>query len=162
MDDKTFAKAMRARPPNTVIIMEDVDCLFDSRKHSDMFSTSVTFSGLLNVIDGVSQYKNLIMVFTTNHIEVLDDALKRRVDYFLKMEYMTKDQMNSIYNRFFPEQSDTFEEFFGEISHLKMTPNIIQKFFTRHLNDKIINYVNELSLFAQSELKISEINGLYS
>jgi len=39
----------------------------------------LTFSGLLNALDGLSAQGGRILVMTTNHIELLDDALIRYV-----------------------------------------------------------------------------------
>jgi mitochondrial chaperone BCS1 len=48
-------------------------------------ANGVTLSGLLNVLDGFYAPSNVLFVMTTNHIEVLDEALLRpgRIDYRL-------------------------------------------------------------------------------
>ena len=64
----------------------------------------------------------------------MDDALKRRVDHFVKFDYSTKSQIEEMYNRFFPDD-DNFEKFWEDTKYLKVTPNILQKLFVRHLDD---------------------------
>jgi chaperone BCS1 len=75
--------------PNCFMLLEDVDAAFVSR---DLFDnaqhrayegmTRVTFSGLLNAIDGVTSTEERILFMTTNHIDRLDAALIRpgRID----------------------------------------------------------------------------------
>jgi chaperone BCS1 len=41
------------------------------------YQSHVTFSGLLNVLDGVASTEERILFMTTNHIERLDPALIR-------------------------------------------------------------------------------------
>jgi SpoVK/Ycf46/Vps4 family AAA+-type ATPase len=162
MDDKSLKHAITKRPENTILIFEDIDCLFESRKKSDEFSTKVTFSGLLNTFDGIVTNENLIVIFTTNHLEILDQALKRRIDYFLKFDYATKVQIKHMYSRFFPTQESHFEDFFENIKHVKITPNILQKFFTKHLYHNIYEYSHELTTFATGEIAVESLNQFYT
>lgn len=162
MDDKALKRAIAKRPKQTILVFEDIDCLFESRKHSDEYSTNVTFSGLLNTLDGIVTHENLIIIFTTNHLDVLDQALKRRVDYFLKFDYSTKTQIKNMYTRFYPEQLDSFDEFYDTMKHVKITPNIVQKFFTKHLYDKISDYAHELSSFATGEISVEAFGQIYT
>ena len=162
MDDKTLKRAISRRPKNTILVFEDIDCLFDSRKKSDEFSTQVTFSGLLNTFDGVVTHENLIVIFTTNHLEILDQALKRRVDYFLKFDYATKQQIKNMYTRFYPDQTHNFDKFYDVIKHVKITPNILQKFFTKHLYDNISDYSQELCTFATGEISVENLQNFYT
>lgn len=161
IDDKSLKRAISRRPKNSIIVFEDIDCLFESRKKSDEHSTKVTFSGLLNTFDGVVSHKNLIVIFTTNHLEILDQALKRRVDYFLKFDYATKAQIKNMYIRFYPEQINRFEEFYEVIKHVKLTPNILQKFFTKHLYDTIADYAHEMCNFATGEIAVESMENMY-
>ena len=68
----------------------------------------VTLSGLLNVLDGFYAPANVLFVMTTNHIEVLDEALLRpgRIDYRLYLGKATDRQKIELYRRFFPEASE--------------------------------------------------------
>ena len=57
-------------------MLEDVDAIFVERK-AQSEKGGVTFSGLLNAIDGVASQEGRIFIMTTNHIEKLDPALIR-------------------------------------------------------------------------------------
>ena len=67
--------------------MEDVDCAFPTREEQEKeektkhnyYRGKVTFSGLLNAIDGILAQEGRILVMTTNHLEKLDPALIRCV-----------------------------------------------------------------------------------
>jgi chaperone BCS1 len=71
-------------------------------------ANGVTLSGLLNVLDGFYAPANVLFVMTTNHIEVLDEALLRpgRIDYRLYLGNATDRQKMELYRRFFPEASE--------------------------------------------------------
>ena len=162
IDDRLLKRAITKRPKNTILIFEDIDCLFESRKQSDTCVSNVTFSGLLNTFDGVVSHDNLIIIFTTNHMEILDHALKRRIDYFLKFDYASKAQIKAMYMRFYPSQEDNFEKFYEDIKHVKITPNILQKFFTKHLYDDISKYTYELCNFANGEIAVETLQNFYT
>lgn len=55
----------------------------------------VTFSGLLNAIDGVASQEGRLVFFTTNHENRLSKALVRpgRVDVAVKIDLATRDQV---------------------------------------------------------------------
>lgn len=65
---------------NGIIILEDIDCLTPTNR--DDTSKNITFSGLLNALDGVVSADGVITFITTNYKEKLDDALIRagRID----------------------------------------------------------------------------------
>ena len=66
--------------------------------------TGVTFSGLLNAVDGVASQEGRLLFLTTNHIERLDPALIRpgRCDVHVKFDYATHDQIQRMFTAFFP------------------------------------------------------------
>src|SRR5690606_24910024 len=81
---------------NSVVVFEDIDCLFKKRKVSDdknddsiksMFDSdsdnNISFSGFLNALDGFMAPSNgNLFFYTTNYPELLDPALLRpgRID----------------------------------------------------------------------------------
>lgn len=108
MTDASLRDAITHTEPNSFLVMEDVDCVSASlnRKKSKDKETKkegVTLSGLLNVVDGMLSPAGAIFIMTTNHIDKLDPALLRpgRIDIKLNITYATKEQKQSLYNRFF-------------------------------------------------------------
>lgn len=70
------------------------------------FSANVTFSGLLNAVDGVaSSTSQRILFMTTNHIEKLDPALIRpgRVDLKEYIGDATTTQARALFERFYAD-----------------------------------------------------------
>lgn len=153
MDDKRLRHCIQRLPKNTILLLEDIDCLFNSRTTKDNNNSLVTFSGLLNALDGVVQNNDTIIIITTNHICKLDEALKRRIDYFLKFDYASKSQIRTMFVKFFPDYESKFLEFYDKIYSKNLTTNIIQKFFTKYLFKDITNYTDDLKAFINTEQK---------
>lgn len=145
MDDKTLKNAIKKLPKNSILLLEDIDCIFNDRKTNDQLKNNITFSGILNALDGIVQTSGTIIFITTNHIEKLDEALKRRIDYFVNYTYATVTDTKILYNAFFPTKSDEeFHKFYIQIKNQNVTINKLQKFFTKYYFDDINEYVNEL------------------
>jgi chaperone BCS1 len=96
---------------NTLTLIEDVDCSFVKRNsgpdRKGKIDAGLTFSGVLNALDGVLGHDGRIVFMTTNHPEMLDDALTRegRMDEKYFIDHASRDQIARIYRRFFPETS---------------------------------------------------------
>lgn len=95
-------------PRRTIVLLEDVDVAFVNRKKpgADGYSgATVTFSGLLNALDGVASAEERIIFLTTNHVEKLDEALIRpgRVDMTVRLGEATEYQMEGIWDRFYAD-----------------------------------------------------------
>lgn len=156
LTDKSLRNAFKKLPENTILLLEDIDCLFNERKSHDSMKNSLTFSGLLNALDGVVQNNNTIIIITTNHVEVLDIALKRRLDVSIEFTYVKKPQVKTMFEKFFPNKIENFDKFYDSIKNLKLNTNILQKFFSRHLfDDNIIEYINELEQATKFEIQSS-------
>ena len=64
--------------------------------------SNLTFSGLLNTLDGVASSEERIIFMTTNYLERLDPALMRpgRVDSVHLLGNATESQARRLYERF--------------------------------------------------------------
>lgn len=96
-------------PPRTIVLLEDADAAFSNRRQRDedgYQGANVTYSGLLNALDGVASAEERIIFMTTNHIDRLDDALIRpgRVDMTVHLGNATKWQMERLWDRFYADQ----------------------------------------------------------
>merc|ERR1719401_333607 len=78
----------------------------------------LTFSGLLNALDGVGNHNGLIFVLTTNFKEQLDAALIRdgRVDLRVRFDYCTPDQMQKLFDNFYPPKDRDAPESSSKVS----------------------------------------------
>lgn len=87
-------------------MLEDCDAAFQNRRQreSDGYSgPTVTFSGLLNALDGLAAGEERIAFLTTNHIDRLDAALIRpgRVDMMVRIGEATRYQAAKMWDRFY-------------------------------------------------------------
>ena len=113
LTDNLLAGYLRDAPHNALILLEDVDAIFVQRNASTGPSgmgrqaTQVSFSGLLNALDGVGAQEGRLLIMTTNHIDRLDPALVRpgRCDVKLEIKRATKAQLSKMFTRFFPGNS---------------------------------------------------------
>lgn len=106
MTDDKLAFLLTKLPKRSLLLLEDADAAFVNRRQrdSDGYSgASVTFSGLLNALDGVAAGEERIAFLTTNHIERLDPALIRpgRVDMMLRIGEATRYQAAQMWDRFY-------------------------------------------------------------
>ena len=95
-------------PARTIVLLEDADAAFSNRRQADSDGYSganVTYSGLLNALDGVASAEERIIFMTTNHIDRLDDALVRpgRVDMTVHLGNATEWQMSALWDRFYSQ-----------------------------------------------------------
>jgi hypothetical protein len=84
--DSGLAAALRSVSDRrgALLVLEDVDALFTIERDQDSSKTktALSFSGLLNALDGLSAPSGVVLMLTTNHIDRLDPALLRpgRID----------------------------------------------------------------------------------
>jgi chaperone BCS1 len=127
-------------PPRSIVLLEDVDAAFTSTRQAQQNQVSVTFSGLLNALDGVASTEERIIMMTTNHLDRLDPALIRpgRVDVKVEIGYANKQQVHDMFNRFFPEHPQEADNFVNlvmngqspEVAQISMAE--LQGFFLLH------------------------------
>jgi ATP-dependent Zn protease len=123
----------------TILVIEDMDCIFKERKSNDESRNMVTFSGILNGLDGITTGDNQIVIMTTNHIEHLDPALIRpgRVDHIMTFDYANKEQ---IMEMFLGGKLDwgqaRQEEFYNKVKalNIKVTTSLLQQYLLKYTN----------------------------
>ncbi|KAM3421476.1 hypothetical protein BST61_g1869 [Cercospora zeina] len=101
-------------PARTLVLLEDADAAFANRRQVDgdgYSGANVTYSGLLNALDGVASAEERIILMTTNHIDRLDDALIRpgRVDMTLYLGNATEWQIARLWDRFYADKDPNGE-----------------------------------------------------
>ncbi|PRP86564.1 Protein BCS-1, isoform a [Planoprotostelium fungivorum] len=103
LTDSLLQTLMNQVPTGSMVVLEDVDSVFVGRQSTEPKSKSVTFSGLLNAIDGVAAGEGRILFLTTNHKEKLDPALIRpgRIDLEVPFCLSTTSQMKRLFLEFY-------------------------------------------------------------
>ena len=164
MEDSDFMRAIRRLPERTLLVIEDIDALFESRKKNDENKNNITFTALLNSLDGIAHAHGQMIFMTTNHPLVLDSALKRpgRVDYSLKFDYANKNQIEKMFTTFLPKQIEKFKPFYKSVKHMKLTTAMLQQFLFGNKNcDNILEKLEELETLC-NENKYDGNTNLYS
>lgn len=91
-------------PSDCIMVMEDIDHLFNPIKTKDSESghSSLTISGLLNVLDGMQSNEGSMIFMTCNTIEKIEPALLRpgRIDLKIKLDYAAPEQIRGTFWRF--------------------------------------------------------------
>lgn len=122
LTDDRLNHLMNNLPERSLLLLEDIDAAFHARKQSGEsgFHSSVTFSGLLNALDGVTSSEETITFMTTNHPEKLDPALMRpgRIDYKVYIGDATLYQVEKMFMKFYPGEDELCSQFVGKINKL--------------------------------------------
>lgn len=160
LTDDRLNHLLAVAPQQTIILLEDIDAAFISREESKEVKAAfeglnrVTFSGLLNCLDGVASTEARILFMTTNYLERLDPALVRpgRVDVKEYIGWCTFEQVEQMFLKFYKTTgnvtTDMARQFAEKVMEQKrnVSPAQIQGFFMFHKNDpeKVIANVTEI------------------
>ncbi|CAL7942837.1 unnamed protein product [Xylocopa violacea] len=160
LTDDRLNHLLAVAPQQTIILLEDIDAAFASREESKEIKSAydglnrVTFSGLLNCLDGVASTEARILFMTTNYLERLDPALIRpgRVDVKEYIGWCSEKQIEQMFLRFYRNIDNRANELakqFTEtiISQKKhVSPAQIQGFFMFYKNnpDDILKNVSHI------------------
>ncbi len=142
--DSVFMNAISNLPKNYILVLEDIDSLFINRQSTRENKSCVSFSGVLNTLDGLARNSGLITFMTTNYISKLDKALVRpgRIDLKLHFDFATECQIKKMYEFFFPNKLNDFKKFYKHIKKYKTTTSVLQKYFFDNLeSDDILKNI---------------------
>uniref|UniRef100_A0A9L0JES2 Mitochondrial chaperone BCS1 n=1 Tax=Equus asinus TaxID=9793 RepID=A0A9L0JES2_EQUAS len=146
LSDDRLNHLLSVAPQQSLVLLEDVDAAFLSR---DLAAENpvkyqglgrLTFSGLLNALDGVASTEARIVFMTTNHVDRLDPALIRpgRVDLKEYVGYCSHWQLTQMFQRFYPGQAPSLAEAFAERvlqATTQISPAHVQGYFMLYKND---------------------------
>jgi mitochondrial chaperone BCS1 len=133
LDDQTLMTLMTSLPSNALVLIEDIDTIFEGR--TNKAGNQVTFSGLLNALDGALSQDSHMILMTTNRRESVDAALLRpgRVDVQVHIGLATTDQARELFLRFFPLHADLAGTFAKRVQGSSMAQ--LQESLVRNIND---------------------------
>jgi SpoVK/Ycf46/Vps4 family AAA+-type ATPase len=141
-------------------------------KSHDEQRTGITFSGLLNGLDGITTQENFICFITTNYKCNLDSALLRpgRIDYIMKFEYANKEQVFDIFRMYTNSDNNKHlaDKFYEALCalNIKVTTCLIQQYLMKYLDqpDLAIKNIHEMKEMYQSCTinKEADETGLFS
>jgi ATP-dependent 26S proteasome regulatory subunit len=114
--------------------------------------TKLSLSYILNILDGILETPDRILILTSNYPEKLDSALIRpgRIDMIINFDRCLTETSNDIFNFFF----DTDISPFVDIDY-KFTPAELNNIIGKYPNDynKVIEEVEKQSRILDEELK---------
>lgn len=142
LTDDRFNHLLNSLPEKSFLLLEDIDATGPSRddKAAGQADKSgrLSFSGLLNALDGVTSAEERIIFMTTNHRDRLDPALIRpgRVDYHQHIGWADGYQATKLFSNFFPEHGHLAERFGKAIGQYdgQVSPAAIQGHFILYKN----------------------------
>lgn len=115
-DNKELLELFSDIKPGSILVVEDIDVSlgFKKRKEnednvnyntsqsikSNKNSSGLTFSGLLNIFDGLVSCEDFVVIFTTNHPNNIDPALLRegRIDKKFEFKYLDFESLKEMVN----------------------------------------------------------------
>ena len=145
----------------TIMVFEDIDCIFKERKSHDESKNSITFSGILNALDGITSNENHICFITTNYKNHLDSALLRpgRIDYIMRFDYSTKEQIQEMFSDFTNcyEDISKIQKFYKGVVDLKIKVStaLLQQYLMQYIDkpdDAISNIENLKTIYEKSKV----------
>jgi hypothetical protein len=151
LNDTTLSNAMTSIPQQSIVLIEDLDAAFinglDGKAVDPVVNTatgihprkeSVTYSGLLNILDGVASAWGIIFIISTNHVEKLGTSLIRpgRIDIIEHVTFAKEQDIVSYFESFFPENQDLSLTFAKQLlsKHNNVTMAELQNYLIKHRN----------------------------
>ncbi|KMW58059.1 Cell division protein FtsH [Candidatus Rhodobacter oscarellae] len=136
LGDEDLREAMAEAPDRAILAIEDIDAAFQGRDPGDALP-GISFSGLLNAIDGVAAQEGRALFMTTNHRERLDPALIRpgRADMHVELGLVGAAQAAQLFARFYPERADLAEPFAAALGTKRFSPAELQGWLMAHMSD---------------------------
>eukprot|EP01130_Rhizamoeba_saxonica_P008991 TRINITY_DN3648_c0_g1_i1.p1 TRINITY_DN3648_c0_g1~~TRINITY_DN3648_c0_g1_i1.p1 ORF type:complete len:559 (-),score=100.97 TRINITY_DN3648_c0_g1_i1:41-1717(-) len=163
LTDEGLVSLIQKTPNNSIILLEDVDnAVFDIKDKRSLLEDfgekpKISFSTLLNCLDGVTAKNGRILFMTANDRKKLPPVLIRagRIDRQIEIGYSTEDQIINLYQHFYshmPHERDGK----GFVEYLKsrnygvlpdISPATLQGHFIRHKSDPVAATKNADDLF---------------
>jgi hypothetical protein len=152
-----------------IIVLEDIDCIFDTTRKEGDEHNMVTLQSILNCLDGHMCAEGTLLFMTANNPEKMDYAMVRscRIDYKLELGYADEYQTQNIFKTFLPSQGEKFRSFYKKIKHKQFTTAMLQEFLFYNRNcenilDHIPSFIEIVDKNKPSELKSDKKDsGLY-
>ena len=124
----------------SILVLEDIDCIFVDRKMNDSMKNHITMNGILNCLDGFNNPEGLIVIMTTNFPDKLDEALMRsgRIDLDIELSHLDKYQARNMFLSFFNNE-EQFEMMWNNIQKYSVEPATLIQFLFNNRSDADIS-----------------------
>lgn len=154
--DTSLISAVNDMPPKSVLLFEDIDCLFDNKaEETDSIdgvkeftasndrnvknNKALSFSTILNVLDGIYSPHDVIVIMTTNKPEVLEKAMIRtgRIDKKYLIDKPTAVEVNQFMSKFYGHEC--FLKYDGSMSMSDIQEICLSSKDLNEASNRIIN-----------------------
>lgn len=103
--DSNLITLISNRPNKSIILFEDIDCLLDDinrKEESKDKEVKISLSCILNILDGIYTPNDVIFIITTNELDKIDDAIKRkgRTDVLMEIKRPNQKLIGELKERF--------------------------------------------------------------
>jgi hypothetical protein len=109
----------------------------------------LTLDCILNILDGIIELHNAMIIFTTNHLEQIDPAFLRpgRIDFKLELTKMnTSSMLEMVKHKFKLDDEDVgqLKSYFDKFNNVKLTPAELQNICFRYTKTDIIKCLENI------------------
>jgi hypothetical protein len=160
LDDQTLIDIVQDVEKKCIVCIEDVERLFNNH-NENITASSVSFSTLLNILDGnLSTKSGIMFVLSCNDYEKLDNALKRcgRVDSVYKFPFSNLTSRQQIWEAFYPNKIEEQKQFIEAINSIDELPcAVLQEFFIQNRKRNATEAIKNLDVSFFKKRK-TEIN----
>ena len=151
-------KLLKNNPKNKLDDDIDEECENKSNSLTDLeklmllnkshIEDELTLECVLNVLDGIIELHNVMIIFTTNHLEEIDPAFTRsgRIDFHLEFTLATvniiKEMLQTI--RKIDVANTKYKKYFDKMRDYVISPADVQNICFKYKNENVIEILNDI------------------
>jgi len=165
LDDGKFIQLISRLQDKCILVLEDIDSLFVKRKRGEDNNSHMSFSTILNTLDGLARKHRLITFMTTNYKEKLDSALMRpgRIDRIYEFKFVSKEDAEKMF-KFYIKNGYYLNEFIDFINGKDVSTAVLQKFLFENREEEDIRkkfYQIDILIDQYKDFKANPIGSMY-
>lgn len=134
LDDNGLVDMVHGVLKRSIVAIEDVDRIFNNFTQNETAS-AVSFSTMINLLDGILSKDGVIFVLTCNHKDQLDEALRRcgRIHREFEFKDASAKVAEDMFLSFYPQATEEAKMFAKKIKNRREVPVAsLQEFFMKH------------------------------
>jgi chaperone BCS1 len=118
----------------------------------------LTLECVLNVLDGIIELHNVMIIFTTNHLEQIDPAFTRsgRIDFHLEFTLATvniiKEMLQTI--RKIDVANTKYKKYFDKMMDYVISPADVQNICFKYKNENVTEILNDIIALCNENKKL--------
>lgn len=166
LDDGRFIHLISRLQDKCILVLEDIDSLFIKRRRGEDNNTLISFSTILNTLDGLARKHRLITFMTTNYKENLDSALLRpgRIDKIFEFKFICRIEAEKMF-KFYIKNDCYLEDFLNYINGKNISTAVLQKFlFENREEEDIRGKFSQIDILVDQykDFRANPIGSMYS